>query len=57
MQLTTDLYNFNNLTSKAEINRIKIPYEKLEHIINELPFHENIDYKIAACIVGVPLKR
>lgn len=47
------VYNLNSLTKKAEINRIQIPYKTLQRVLEELPVYENIDHKIAACIVGV----
>ncbi|WP_243472753.1 SNF2-related protein [Winogradskyella sp. MH6] len=47
------VYNLNSLTTKAEISRIQISYERLQSILEDLPVNENIDHKIAACIVGV----
>ncbi|WP_299434583.1 SNF2-related protein [uncultured Aquimarina sp.] len=49
-----NVYNLKSLTTKAEMKRIHLDYDTLEYILNELPVHENIDHKIAACIVGVP---
>ncbi|MCF2873818.1 MULTISPECIES: SNF2-related protein [unclassified Tenacibaculum] len=47
-------FNFNDLVSSREISKINFDVKKLIKILEEVPSHENIDNKIAACIVGVP---
>lgn len=47
-------YNFNDLVSSREIEKIDFDVKKLRKILEEVPFYQEIDNKIAACIVGVP---
>ncbi|MCM4161270.1 hypothetical protein FHG64_06360 [Antarcticibacterium flavum] len=50
------VYNLNNLKSTAEVKRINFDKEQLQEIFENAPQYEEIDHKIASCIVGVPVK-
>ncbi len=48
------VFNLNNLNVPYEIKRIEFDVETLTKIYEETPVYDEIDFKIASCIVGVP---
>ncbi|KYG74822.1 type III restriction/modification enzyme restriction subunit [Roseivirga ehrenbergii] len=51
------VFNLNDLNTPYEIRRIEFDVETLTEIYEETPVYEEIDFKIASCIVGVPTKQ
>lgn len=48
------VFNLNSLVTHYEIKRMDFKVEELTKIYEEAPVYEDIDFKIASCIVGVP---
>lgn len=48
-------FNLNDLNKASEIKKINFDLEILQEILENAPLHEDIDSKIASCIVGIPL--
>lgn len=49
-------FNLNDLLTPREVERIDFNIKKLYAILEKVPFYEEIDSKIASCIVGVPME-
>lgn len=47
-------FNLNDLVGRSEITRMDFKLTELQKMLEEVPLYEEIDYKIAACIAGVP---
>ena len=48
------VFNLNDLTTPHEVKKIDLDVEELTRIYEEAPVYDDIDFKIASCIVGVP---
>ncbi|KJS07120.1 MAG: hypothetical protein VR77_02150 [Flavobacteriales bacterium BRH_c54] len=51
------VFNLNDLTTPYEIKKMDFDVEELTKIYEEAPVYEDIDFKIASCIVGVPTNK
>lgn len=49
-------FNLNDLYRASEINKMDFNLKHLQRILEDAPLHQDIDSKIASCIVGVPIK-
>ena len=49
------IFNLNDLTTPYEIKKMDFDVTELIKIYEEAPVYEDIDLKIASCIVGVPI--
>lgn len=48
------VFNLNSLKTSREISFIEIRSEELENIYDNCPISDNINTKIASCIIGIP---
>lgn len=48
------VFNLNDLNTPYELRRMEFDVETLTEIYEETPVYDEIDFKIASCIVGVP---
>ena len=48
------VFNLDSLKTKREISFIELSIEELENIYDNCPISDNINTKIASCIIGIP---